>query len=226
MEEEMVVPEAVEEVIETPDVGGVSEETPAAEPSVDAPKPVATDVDKLRSVYDRKLAEMQQRESQFQAYLDQLRQADVAKEQKLFELETRDMDEQQKQLYAYQREAESVKQQLAAIQQEREQERMTAQAYAAREQKIRAFSEKSGIPFDKLDAQIQTPQDLTKAFWDHYESLQTAARQAPAAAPKVSVAKPGSPARGLASKINIHDPSSYQDIISRALAGDLSPDEL
>jgi len=228
-DEQMVVPEAVEEI--TPDAGGVSEETPAAEPSVDAPTgPTQADIDRMRSVYDRQVADanrqMVEREQQFNAYLEQVRQYNLEQDRKLFELETKDMDERDKQLYTYQREAESVKQQLAAMQHEREQERMTYQAQQQRMEKIRAFADMTGQSFEKLERTIQTPQDLAKAFQDHYQSLKSAAGKAPPAAPKVSVAKPGSPARGMVDRINIHNPESYKDIIERAALEGIPANEL
>lgn len=221
-EETMVVPEAVEETI--PDEGGVSEETPAAQPSVDAPKgPTQADIDRMRSVYDQRIAEQ---ERQFNAYLESVRQHNLEQERKLFELETKDMDEQQKQLYAYQREAEMTRQQLAQLQQEREQERLTYQAQQTRIQKIKAFADMTGQSFDELERRIQTPEDLAKAFHDHYQSLKSAAGKAPPAAPKVSVAKPGSPARGMVDRINIHNPESYKDIIERAALEGIPANEL
>ena len=228
MEEEMVVPEVVEETTEAPDAGGVSAETTAPEPSVDAPKPTVApqDIDNLRSSYDKKLSEAQARESQWQAYLESLRQEQIVTQRRLYEAETKDMDEQSKQFYTLQMQVKQYEAQLQQIQEREQQREMEAQAYAQREQKIRAFSEMTGIPFSDLDAKIQTPQDLAKAFQDHYQSLKSAAGKAPPTAPKVSVAKPGSPARGMVDKINIHNPESYRDIIERAALEGIPASEL
>ena len=217
------VVEAQGQVEAVPVDSGVSEETSTVS---EAPRDAQTDVDKLRSTYDRKLAEETRRSQYLTSQMERLAQELKEREAKIDELAVAGMDETERERYRIEKEFRKRDEIIAALQQEQRQRELEAQVQEWMQRELDKVALVTGAPYAEIEKHAGSPDELWQFAANFTRNMKRKAAAQPTIPSKVTTQRPSQAATGINARWKSMTAQERRDYIEKGRLGQLRNSDL